>query len=56
MEAEPGKRQQFHDETARTSAQIADKGMAEVSKSYGSGPTCVQFRNKDPRGYAEFLT
>jgi len=53
--AEPGKRQQFADETARTSAQIAEKGMAEVSKSYGSGPTRVQYRNKDPRGYAEFL-
>jgi pimeloyl-ACP methyl ester carboxylesterase len=53
--AEPGKRQQFADETARTSAQIAEKGMAEVSKSYGSGPTRVQFLHKDPRGYAEFL-
>ncbi|HML11521.1 MAG TPA: alpha/beta hydrolase [Stellaceae bacterium] len=53
--AAPGTRQQFHDETARTAAQIADKGMAEVSKSYGSGPTRVQLRNKDPRGYAEFM-
>jgi pimeloyl-ACP methyl ester carboxylesterase len=53
--AEPGKRQQFADETARTAASIAEKGMAEVSKSYGSGPTRVQYRNKDPRGYAEFL-
>jgi pimeloyl-ACP methyl ester carboxylesterase len=53
--AAPDARQQFHDETARTAAQIAEKGMAEVSKSYGSGPTRVQFRNKDPRGYDEFL-
>src|SRR5215467_2068831 len=53
--AAPGARQQFHDETARTAAQIAEKGMAEVSKSYGSGPTRVQLRNKDPRGYAEFM-
>jgi pimeloyl-ACP methyl ester carboxylesterase len=53
--AAPGARQQFADETARTAGQIADKGMAEVSKSYGSGPTRVQLRNKDPRGYAEFL-
>src|SRR3984957_14703581 len=29
--AEPGKRQQFHDETARTSAQIAERGMAGVA-------------------------
>ena len=53
--AAPGARQQFADETARTAGQIAEKGMAEVSKSYGSGPTRVQLRNKDPRGYAEFL-
>ena len=53
--AAPGARQQFHDETARTAAQIAEKGMAEVSKTYGAGPTRVQFENKDPRGYAEFL-
>jgi len=53
--AAPGARQQFADETARTAAQIAEKGMAEVSKSYGSGPTRVQLRNKDPRGYAEFM-
>jgi pimeloyl-ACP methyl ester carboxylesterase len=53
--AEPGKRQQFADETARTAAQIAEKGMAEVAKSYGAGPTRVQLRNKDPRGYAEFM-
>src|SRR6202035_600779 len=53
--AEPGKRQQFHDETARTAAQIADRGMAEVTKTYGAGPTGVQYANKDPRGYAEFM-
>jgi hypothetical protein len=29
--------------------------MAEVSKTYGAGLTRVQYLNKDPRGYAEFL-
>ena len=53
--AEPGKRQQFADETARTAGQIAEKGMAEVAKTYGAGPTRVQFEVKDPRGYAEFM-
>src|SRR6266478_3501578 len=53
--AEPDKRQQFQEETARTAAQIVEKGMAEVSKTYGAGPTRVQYLNKDPRGYAEFL-
>src|SRR5437762_7635627 len=29
--------------------------MAEVSKTSGAGPTRVQYLNKDPRGYTEFL-
>ena len=32
-----------------------DRGMADVAKTYGAGPTRVQYQNKDPRGYAEFL-
>ena len=39
----------------RTAAEIAEKGMGEVSKTFGDGPTRVQYRNKDPRGYAAFL-
>ena len=53
--AQPDKRQQFAEETARTAAKIESDGMAEVAKSYGAGPTRVQYLNKDPRGYAEFL-
>jgi len=53
--AQPDKRQQFGEEVARTAAQIESRGMAEVSKTYGAGPTRVQLQNKDPRGYAEFL-
>jgi pimeloyl-ACP methyl ester carboxylesterase len=53
--AAPDKRQQFADETARTAGQIAEKGMAEVAKTYGAGPTRVQYEVKDPRGYAEFM-
>ncbi len=52
--AEPGKRQQFHDETAKTAELIAGAGMAAASKTYAIGPTRVQFQNKDPRGWAEF--
>ena len=29
--------------------------MAEVAKTYGGGPTRVQYQNKDPRGFQEFL-
>ena len=52
--AEPGKRQQFLDETDRTAALIENTGMAEASKVYGIGPSRVQYQNKDPRGWAEF--
>jgi pimeloyl-ACP methyl ester carboxylesterase len=52
--AEPGKRQQFHDETAKTIALIEGSGMGEASKTYALGPSRVQFQNKDPRGWGEF--
>jgi pimeloyl-ACP methyl ester carboxylesterase len=53
--AQPDKRAQFAEETARTAAGIAARGMAEIAKTYGAGPTRVQLQNKDPRGYAEFM-
>ena len=53
--AQPDKRQQFRDETSRTAAKIESDGMPEVAKTYGAGPTRVQYLNKDPRGYGEFL-
>src|SRR6266478_2938799 len=52
--AEPGKRQQFHDETAKTAALIESAGMKIAAETYARGPTRVQFLNKDPRGWAEF--
>ena len=52
--AEPGKRQQFHDETAETIALIEGSGMNVAAKTYSQGPSRVQFQNKDPRGWSEF--
>ena len=52
--AQPGKRQQFHDETAKTIAQIEGQGMSVAAKTYSLGPSRVQFQNKDPRGWGEF--
>ena len=54
--AEPGKREQFREETEATANGIEAKGMDEVGKVYALGPTRVQFQNKDPRGWAEFET
>ena len=52
--AEPGKRQQFLDETTKTAALIEGAGMKVASQTYAIGPARVQFQNKDPRGWAEF--
>jgi len=52
--AEPGKREQFQRETEQTAANLREKGMAEIAPAYASGPTRVQYQNKDPRGFAEF--
>ena len=54
--SEPGKRQQFHEETAKTAALIENAGMRTASETYAIGPTRVQFQNKDPRGWAEFAS
>lgn len=53
--AEPAKREQFREETGAAAAQIEKEGMREVAKRYSMGPTRVQFRNKDPRGFAEAI-
>ncbi len=52
--AEPAKREQFREETNAAAAQIEKQGMREVAKRYSMGPTRVQLRNKNPRGWQEF--
>ena len=44
--AEPGKRQQFHDETAKTIALIEGQGMGEASKVYAQGPAECSFKTR----------
>jgi pimeloyl-ACP methyl ester carboxylesterase len=52
--AEPAKREQFREETHATAAQLEKDGMPQVAQRYALGPTRVQFRNKNPRGWQEF--
>jgi len=42
-------------ETAAIAQKFLDLGMEEVSAFYAYGPTRVQFENKDPRGFADFV-
>jgi pimeloyl-ACP methyl ester carboxylesterase len=52
--AEPGKRESFRAEGAKTVEFIRAEGMAGFAAKYAYGPSRVQFENKDPRGFAEF--
>ncbi len=41
---------------ARDNAKIIlEKGMRFFASTYGHGPTRVQYQNKDPRGFAEYI-
>jgi pimeloyl-ACP methyl ester carboxylesterase len=52
--AAPNQRQQF-DEEAEAAARKFEEGMAKAAEAYALGPTRVQFQNKDPRGWREFV-
>ncbi|HEY6433397.1 MAG TPA: alpha/beta hydrolase [Acetobacteraceae bacterium] len=53
--AEPASRDQFRAEAEAVAAFIAQHGMQDFARKYAFGPTRVQFANKDPRGFAEFV-
>ncbi len=53
--AKTGQREQFRSEAAGFANRIETEGMAKVAADYASGPARVQFENKDPRGFAEFV-
>ena len=52
--AEPEQRDRFRSEADATAGLLRTRGMAAFAESYSVGPTRVQFRNKDPRGWQEF--
>ena len=47
-------REQFRREIAEVARRLETRGMAEAAEFYAHGPTRVQFREKDPRGWQEF--
>jgi pimeloyl-ACP methyl ester carboxylesterase len=51
----PAQYRQFQEDSKRHAAFIQREGMASFAASYGVGPTRVQFQNKDPRAFAEFM-
>lgn len=53
--AEREKRAQFRNEAEATARELREGGMVAFARRYAEGPARVQFQNKDPRGWAEFL-
>ena len=52
----PAQYKQFQDDNRRNAELIRREGIAKFISQYGeNNPTRVQFQNKDPRGFAEFL-
>ena len=51
----PSEQEQFRSESASFAERIESQGMSKFAEEYGSGPSRVQFENKDPRGFAEFV-
>ena len=48
-------RKQFEEDVRTIAERLEKEGMPKVAEFYGAGPTRVQFRRKDRRGYQEFL-
>jgi pimeloyl-ACP methyl ester carboxylesterase len=48
-------REQFERDVKTVADRLEKEGMAKVAEFYSVGPTRVQFRRKDPRGWQEFV-
>jgi pimeloyl-ACP methyl ester carboxylesterase len=53
--AHPAQYPQFQKDSRANAEFIRHEGMKRFVETYGYGPTRVQFQNKDPRGFAEYL-
>jgi pimeloyl-ACP methyl ester carboxylesterase len=52
--AHPSQYAQFQAQSRELAKTMLDKGMAHVAATYGHGPSRLQLKAKDPRGFAEF--
>jgi len=53
--ANPATRQQFADEAELSAKRFETLGIERAAEAYALGPARVQFQNKDPRGWHEFV-
>jgi pimeloyl-ACP methyl ester carboxylesterase len=52
--AHPAAYKGFQESSRANSEEIRKHGMAHFAATYGHGAARIQFRNKDPRGFAEY--
>jgi pimeloyl-ACP methyl ester carboxylesterase len=53
--AQPGEEENFRAEVEAAAQMFDSQGAAGAAPKYGEGPTRVQFKSKDPRGWGEFI-
>jgi pimeloyl-ACP methyl ester carboxylesterase len=53
--AHPEQRAQFQEQARALARTMLEEGMGHVAATYGHGPARLQLRDKDPRGFAEFI-
>src|SRR5512134_3463656 len=53
--AHPTQREQFQRDARALAASMLEHGMAHAAATYGHGPARVQLREKDPRGFDDFV-
>ena len=53
--AHPALYPKFQEDARANAETIRSRGMAHFAATYGHGPTRVQFQNKDPRGFDEYI-
>ncbi len=53
--AHPSQYRQFQEQAHALAKTMLEEGMANLAATYGQGPARTQLRDKDPRGFAEFI-
>jgi pimeloyl-ACP methyl ester carboxylesterase len=53
--AHPSQYKQFQEQAHSLAKSMLEEGMPQLAATYGHGPARVQLRDKDPRGFAEFI-
>ena len=53
--AHPSLYAQFQEQSRELAKSMLQHGMAHVAATYGHGPSRLQLRDKDPRGFAQFV-